>query len=57
MRVCRAPRAAMIYRMRRLAVYLSVIALVAVALAVGWIASDWPHWCRALNWCDGQGLF
>jgi hypothetical protein len=44
-------------RMRRLAVYLSVIGLVAVAVAVGWIASDWPHWCRVLHWCDGQGLF
>ena len=52
----RAARAAMIETMRRLAVYLSVIGLIAVALAVGWIASDWPHWCRMLNWCDGQGL-
>ena len=46
----------MIQSMRRVAVYLSVIGLLAVALAVGWIASDWPHWCRMLHWCDGQGL-
>jgi hypothetical protein len=46
----------MIQRMRRWPVYLTVIGLIAVALAVGWIASGWPHFCRMLNWCDGQGL-
>jgi hypothetical protein len=42
--------------MSRLAVLLIVAALVAVSLAVGWIASDWPHWCRYLGWCDGRGI-
>ena len=55
-RVCHAAQAAIIQSMHRLTVYLTVIGLVVVALAVGWVASDWPHWCRMLNWCDGQGL-
>jgi len=42
--------------MRRLSVFLTLVALLAFALAAGWIASDWPHWCRALGWCDGRGL-
>ncbi|MGH8253412.1 MAG: hypothetical protein ACRES2_05175 [Steroidobacteraceae bacterium] len=42
--------------MRRLAVYLSLIALLAVSLAVAWVAADWPHCCRMLGWCTGQGL-
>ena len=46
----------MIRSMRQAAVYLTVIFLVAVALAVAWLASDWPHWCRWLHWCDGRGL-
>jgi hypothetical protein len=46
----------MIWRMRPAVVYLAVIALVAVSLAVGWVAVDWPHLCQLLQWCDGQGL-
>ena len=42
--------------MRRVAVYLTLIALLAVALAVAWVATDWPHWCRLLQACDGRGL-
>jgi hypothetical protein len=42
--------------MRRLAVILILIALLAVSLAVAWVACDWPHWCRWLHWCDGRGL-
>jgi hypothetical protein len=42
--------------MRRLPVFLTLVALLALALTAGWIASDWPHWCRWLGWCDGQGL-
>jgi hypothetical protein len=42
--------------MRRLSVFLTLVALLAFSLAVGWIASDWPHWCRSLGWCDGRGL-
>jgi hypothetical protein len=46
----------MIRNMRRLVVFLTLIALLIVSLAVGWIATDWPHWCRMLNLCDGRGL-
>jgi hypothetical protein len=42
--------------MRRSVVFLALIALLIVSLAVGWIATDWPHWCRMLKLCDGQGL-
>ena len=42
--------------MRRVAVFLTLIALLAVALAVAWVATDWPHWCRLLHGCDGHGL-
>jgi uncharacterized protein involved in outer membrane biogenesis len=46
----------MIPRMRRFIVYLTLFALLAVALALAWVATDWPHWCRQLHWCDGFGL-
>jgi hypothetical protein len=46
----------MMQRMRQLGVILAVIGLVVVSVAVGWIASDWPHICRMLHWCDAQGL-
>jgi hypothetical protein len=42
--------------MQRVAVILTVMALVVFALTVAWVATDWPHWCRWLGWCDGQGL-
>jgi hypothetical protein len=42
--------------MRRLVVYLTLLALLAVALGAAWIATDWPHWCNAMGWCNGQGL-
>ena len=42
--------------MRRLTVFLSLIALLTVSLAVAWVATDWPHWCHMLGWCTGQGL-
>jgi len=42
--------------MRRLAVVVSVVLLLALSLSAGWIAADWPHWCRMLGLCDGQGL-
>jgi len=42
--------------MRRLPVFLTLIALLAVSLAVAWVAADWPRWCQMLGWCDGQGL-
>jgi protein-S-isoprenylcysteine O-methyltransferase Ste14 len=37
--------------MRSLAVYLTLLVLLAVSIAVGFIASDWPRWCRWLGWC------
>jgi hypothetical protein len=37
-------------------VYLVVAAILAVSVAVAWIATGWPHFCRLLGWCDGQGL-
>jgi hypothetical protein len=54
--VPKAVAAAIIQAMRRAAVYLSVIALLAVSLGIAWVAADWPHWCRLLHWCDGRGL-
>lgn len=42
--------------MRRVAVVLTLIALLAVSLAVAWLATDWPRWCRLLGWCDGRGM-
>jgi hypothetical protein len=42
--------------MRRLAVYLIIASVVAFSVAAAWVASDWPHVCRMLHWCDGQGL-
>jgi len=37
--------------MRRAAVYLTLIALLAVSGTIGWIAADWPQWCTRLGWC------
>jgi hypothetical protein len=42
--------------MRRLVVLLSLVLLLALSLGIGWIAADWPHTCRTLNLCDGQGV-
>jgi hypothetical protein len=42
--------------MRRLAVFLALLALLAISLALAWVATGWPDWCRMLGWCDGQGL-
>jgi hypothetical protein len=41
--------------MRRLAVYLTMIALLAVSLGAGYVASDWPNCCRRLGWCATHG--
>ena len=32
-------------RMRTLAVYLTLLLLLALSIGAGFIASDWPHWC------------
>jgi hypothetical protein len=37
-------------------VYLLVAVILALSVAIAWIATDWPHYCRLLGWCDGQGL-
>jgi hypothetical protein len=29
-------------------------AVLALSLAVGWVASDWPRWCGTLRWCGQQ---
>jgi hypothetical protein len=38
--------------MRRFRVYAAVVAVVVVSIATGVIASDWPHWCARLAWCE-----
>jgi len=42
--------------MRTFAVLMTLVLLLAVSLGIAWVASDWPHWCRLLGWCDGRGL-
>jgi len=42
----------MIARMKRFAVYLTLMLLLAVSIAAGWVAADWPRWCRQAQWCD-----
>jgi hypothetical protein len=37
--------------MRTLIVYLAVLTVLAVSIAIGFIASDWPRWCRIAQWC------
>jgi hypothetical protein len=37
--------------MRSLAVYLTLLVLLTVSIVIGFIASDWPDWCRRFNWC------
>jgi hypothetical protein len=40
--------------MRRLAVYLTLVVLLAVSLAAGYIASEWPRYCHRLGWCSDR---
>jgi hypothetical protein len=37
--------------MRRFAVILTVVGVILVALAAGWVAADLPYWCRRLGVC------
>jgi hypothetical protein len=37
---------------RPLILYVILLLLIVVSLGVGYIASDWPHWCSAHHWCD-----
>jgi hypothetical protein len=40
--------------MRSLVVYLVLLLLFAVSIGIGVVASDWPGWCRWLNWCSAN---
>jgi hypothetical protein len=40
--------------MRSLAVYLTLLVLITVSIGIGFIASDWPHWCRWAHWCGAN---
>jgi len=37
--------------MRSLAIYLTLLLLLALSVGAGIIASDWPTWCRRAQWC------
>ena len=37
--------------MRTLAVYLTLLALLLVSLATGFLAADWPTWCGRVHLC------
>jgi hypothetical protein len=37
--------------MRAVAVYLTLLLLLALSFGAGLAASDWPHWCSRLSWC------
>jgi hypothetical protein len=36
---------------RRAGVYIAVVMVLAVSIAAGWVAADWPYWCHHLQWC------
>jgi hypothetical protein len=38
--------------MRAVVVYLTLLLLLALSIAAGYIASDWPRWCAGRHWCD-----
>lgn len=44
--------AAIMFVMRVLAVYFTLLILLTVSVAAGYFASNWPQWCHSLNWCD-----
>ena len=37
--------------MRRLSVILTVLGVILVSLAAGWVAADLPTWCQRLGVC------
>jgi len=41
----------MIARMRAVAVYLTLLILLAISFGAGYIAADWPRWCSRAHWC------
>jgi hypothetical protein len=38
--------------MRAVVVYLTVLLLLALSVAVGYLASDWPRVCADRHWCE-----
>lgn len=41
----------MMQPVKRLAVYLSVLVVLVISVSAGWVAVNWPNWCRRLQWC------
>jgi len=41
----------MIATMRRLAVTVTLLALLAASFGIAWVLSDAPRWCARLGWC------
>jgi hypothetical protein len=41
----------MIACMRRFAVYLTLLLVLALSFAIGWVLADAPHWCQRVGWC------
>jgi len=37
--------------MRSLTVYLTLLLVLAISIGIGFVASDWPRWCRTVQWC------
>lgn len=37
--------------MRAVVVYLTLLALLALSVGIGLVASDWPHWCARWHLC------
>jgi hypothetical protein len=42
--------------MRRFTVILTVLGVILISLAAGWVAADLPTWCRRLGVCSGPPL-
>jgi len=40
--------------MRRFVVFLTLVLLLALSVATGWLAAYWPQWCRVLDLCTGH---
>jgi uncharacterized membrane protein YqjE len=37
--------------MRRLAICLTLLCVLALAFAIAWVLSDAPRWCARIGWC------
>jgi len=44
----------MMVAMRVVRVYLTLLLLLGVSAAAGFLASDWPNWCHARHWCRAE---